>query len=207
MGQVSCPTMPLTKLHLLVMALAMTALAACGDPPPSEYPTQQVYVEDTTLGPGDIFEVRVFRQKELSGTYNVSAEGSISFPLIGTVAVAGKTPAEVESILRQRLSDGYLVDPQVSILVQEYRSKKVSVFGQVRQPGALSFVEGMSVVEAVARAGGFTDLARKNAVTVTRAVEGKEATYVVPVELIGQGKAKPFFVRPGDVVLVPRRPW
>lgn len=208
----------MTRLHLLArvfasMAASMVAVgalvatAACGDPPPSEYPTQQVYVEDTTLGPGDIFAVRVFRQKDLSGTYNVSAEGTIAFPLIGTVAVAGKTPAQVEYILRERLSDGYLVDPQISILVQEYRSKKVSVFGQVRQPGALAFVEGMSVVEAVARAGGFTDLARKNAVTVTRDIAGKKATYTVPVESIGKGKAKNFFVRPGDVVFVPRRAW
>jgi polysaccharide export outer membrane protein len=205
----------MTQLHRLVarvfasMAVftTMVVTAACGDPPPSEYPTQQVYVEDTTLGPGDIFDVRVFRQQEMSGTYNVSAEGTIAFPLIGTVAVAGKTPAEVEYILRERLADGFLVDPQISILVREYRSKKVSVFGQVRQPGALAFVEGMSVVEAVARAGGFTDLARKNAVTVTRDIAGKKTTYTVPVESIGKGTAKNFFVRPGDVVFVPRRAW
>ncbi|WP_428267996.1 polysaccharide biosynthesis/export family protein [Haliangium sp.] len=182
-------------------------MAGCGDPPPSEYPTQQVYVEDTTLGPGDVFDVRVFRQDDMSGTYSVSAEGTISFPLVGTVEVAGRTPAEVERTLRERLADGFLKNPQVSVLVKEYKSKKVSVFGEVKKPGTLLYSEGMTVVEAVAQAGGFTDLARKNAVTVTRTLAGEKTNYTVPVQDIGRGQADNFFVRPGDVVFVPRRLW
>lgn len=190
-----------------LLAGALVGLAGCGDPPPSQYPAQQVYVEDTTLGPGDVFEVRVFRQDDMTGTYSVSSEGAISFPLIGMVAAAGRTPAELEREIRDRLADGYLREPQVSVLVKEYRSKKISVFGQVREPGTFGFSEGMTVVEAVARAGGFTDLARKNAVTVTRKVSGKSTRYTVPVEDIGEGKAENFHVRPGDVVFVPRRLW
>lgn len=196
----------LTHLFVCLVVFVATA-AACGDPPPSDYPTQQVYLEDTTLGPGDIFEVRVFRQKDLTGIYSVSSEGTIAFPLVGLVEVVGKTPVEVERTLRKLLADGYLRDPQVSIWVKEYRSKKVSVFGQVRNPGTLPFAEGMTVVEAVAQAGGFTNLARKNGVTITRVVGKKKTAYTVPVESIGQGRANNFFMRPGDVVFVPRRPW
>jgi polysaccharide export outer membrane protein len=188
------------------MSLAVI-LAGCSDPPPSEYPTQQVYVEDTTLGAGDMFEVRVFRQDDMTGTYSVSSEGTISFPLIGEVAVAGKTPADVERELRERLAEGYLTNPQVSVLVKEYKSKKISVFGQVREPGTFAYSEGMTVVEAVAQAGGFTDLARKNAVSVTRAVGKEKTKFTVPVEDIGEGKADNFYLRPGDVVFVPRRLW
>lgn len=191
-----------------LLAGTLAGLAAgCSDPPPSQYPTQQVYVEDTTLGPGDVFEVRVFRQDDMTGTYSVSSEGTISFPLVGVVEVAGKTPAEIERELRDRLADGYLREPQVSVLVKEYRSKKISVFGQVRDPGTFAFSEGMTVVEALARAGGFTDLARKNAVTVTRKLDAESKRYTVPVEDIGEGKAENFYVRPGDVVFVPRRLW
>lgn len=191
-----------------ILAIAVALLApACSDPPPSEYPTQQAYVEDTTLGPTDIFEVRVFRQKDMSDVYSVSAEGTISFPLIGLVEVAGKTPAEVESELRNRLADGYLKNPQVSVLVKEYRSKKVSVMGQVQHPGTQPFSDGMNIIEAIANAGGFTNMARKNAVTVTRIVNKKETTYTVPVSAISAGKAKNFLIRPGDVVHVPRRVW
>jgi protein involved in polysaccharide export with SLBB domain len=191
----------------VILAAILASLGGCSDPPPSEYPTQQVYVEDTTLGAGDVFEVRVFRQDDMTGTYSVSSEGTISFPLIGEVAVAGKSPADVERELRERLADGYLQDPQVSVLVKEYKSKKISVFGQVREPGTFAYAEGMTVVEAVAQAGGFTDLARKNAVTVTRAVSTEKTKFTVPVEDIGEGKANNFYLRPGDVVFVPRRLW
>lgn len=194
-----------SRIGLLLGVLL--GLVACSDPPPSQYPAQQVYVEDTTLGAGDVFEVRVFRQDDMTGTYSVSAEGTISFPLVGEVAVSGKTPAQIERELRDRLADGYLQNPQVSVLVKEYRSKKISVFGQVREPGTFSFTEGMTVVEAVAQAGGFTDLARKNAVTVTRAQGQEKTRFTVPVEDIGEGKADNFLLRPGDVVFVPRRLW
>ena len=191
---------------LTVLFLASGA-PACGDPPPSEYPTQQAYVEDTTLGPGDVFEVRVFRQEEMTQPYSVSAEGTISFPLIGVVEVAGKTPAQIEEELRARLADGYLKNPQVSVLVKEYRSKKVSVIGQVQKPGTFPYTDGMTIIEAIAGAGGFTNMARKNAVTVTRIIDKKETTYTVPVDSIGAGKAKNFLMRPGDVINVPRRVW
>jgi polysaccharide export outer membrane protein len=190
--------------HLVVF---LSLACACGDPAPSKYPEQQVHVEDTTLGPGDLFDVRVFGQEGMSATYSVSNEGAISFPLIGSVEVGGKTPAAVERDIRERLADGYLRDPQVSVLVREYKSKKISVFGQVRKPGTFGYTDGMTVVEAIAQAGGFNEMARKNAVTVTRKHDDKQTKYTVPVESIGEGKAENFFIRPGDVVFVPRRLW
>jgi protein involved in polysaccharide export with SLBB domain len=199
--------LPRVGSRLGPLCAVLACLAACSDPPPSQYPTQQVYVEDTTLGAGDVFEVRVFRQDDMTGTYSVSSEGTISFPLVGVVGVAGKTPAAVESELRDRLADGYLHNPQVSVLVKEYKSKKISVFGQVREPGTFAYTEGMTVVEAVAQAGGFNDMARKNVVTVTRTVGQDKTKFTVPVEDIGEGKADNFYLRPGDVVFVPRRLW
>ncbi len=158
-----------------------------------------------------MFEIRVFNQAEMSNAYSVSAQGTIQFPLIGDVAVSGKTPEEVEIDIRDRLADGYLKNPQVSILVKEIRSRKVSVFGQVRRPGTLSFSDGMTIVEAVSQAGGFTGMAKKNGVTVTRQTEEqegaktKEEKYTVPVERIGKGSAANFYLRPGDVIFVPER--
>jgi polysaccharide export outer membrane protein len=189
------------------LAAAAVALAACGNPPPSEYPEQRVYVADTTLGAGDVFEVRVFGQQDLTSTYSAGAEGTISFPLIGVVKVAGKTTAVLEAELRDRLADGFLKSPQVSILVKEYKSKKISAFGQVRKPGTLPFTEGMTIIEAISQAGGFTTMARENAVTVTRVTDSTQKTYTVPVEAIGKGKAKQFFIRPGDIIHVPEQAW
>lgn len=193
------------RTSVYISVIASVLAAACADPPPSKYPTQTIHAEDTTLGPGDIFDVRVYRQDEMSKTYSISSEGTFSFPLIGVVKGEGKTPAELERIITTRLADGFLKNPQVSVLVKERRSKKVSVFGQVRRPGTLSFLDGMTVVEAISQAGGFTGLAWKNAVTVTRVVKDKKTRYTVPVEEIGRGKADNFFIRPGDVVFVPQR--
>lgn len=188
-----------------IILLLLALLGACSDPPPSQYPTQKVYLEDVTLGPGDLFEVRVYQMEEMSGTYSAGADGSISFPLIGRIKVQGKNADEVESEIRDRLADGYLVNPQVSVLVQEYRSKKVSVLGQVKKPSTPSYSEGMTIIEAISRAGGFTAMARKNAVTVTRTSDDGQEKFTVPVQNIGKGLAPNFYVRPGDVVFVPER--
>lgn len=200
------------RASLAIIALAAAVLAGCGrfrDPPPSEYPTQEVYVEDTTLGAQDVFEVRVFRHENMSGTYAVSEQGTINFPEIGLVEVAGRTPAQVEQEIQRRLADGYLVNPTVSILVKEYKSKTISVLGQVRKPTTIPYAAGMSIVDAISQAGGFTPMARKNAVKVTRTgtrdAEAKSESFTVPVESIASGKAKAFFLRPGDTIFVPER--
>lgn len=195
---------------LLALCVVVATTAGCGlfrDPPPSDYPTQPVYVEDTTLGRGDLFEVRVFRHEDMSGTYSVSEDGTINFPEIGIVEVAGKTPAAVEQEIQTRLADGYLVDPSVSVLVKEYKSKTISVLGQVRKPTTIPYAAGMSILDAISQAGGFTPMARKNAVKVTRpGAPGTEAVaFTVPVESIAEGKAKTFFLRPGDTIFVPER--
>ncbi len=190
---------------LVLLAGGLPALG-CADPPPSRYPSEEVHVEDSTLGPGDIFDVRVYRQEAMSATYDVSPEGTIAFPLIGEVLVSGKTPKQVEEEIRSRLADGYLVNPQVSLLIKEQRSRNVSVFGQVQHPGRLPFSHSMTIVEAISQAGGFSPMAKKNAVTVTRAeANNTKRKYTVPVESIGDGKAPNFFLRPGDVIWVPER--
>ena len=192
---------------IIPIALTLLTAVACGDPPPSEYPTQEIHEEDATLGAGDTFEVRVYRQEDMSGIYEVSSEGTISFPLIGVVEVGGKTPAQVERELHERLADGYLKDPSVSVLVKEAKSKTITVLGEVDKPITLPFADGMRVTDVIAKAGGFTAMAQKNAVVVTRTIDGKKTRYTVPAGDIKAGKAKNFFIRPGDVVDVPRRTW
>lgn len=192
-------------LHLWLLA-AVALASGCADPPPSNYPTQETYLADMTLGPGDTFEVRVFYGgREMTAPYRVNEAGTIAFPYIGTVEVAGKTPSALEEHLRERLADGYLIDPVVSVFLSETSSKRISVYGQVRNPGSFPFSSGMTIVEAISRAGGFTPMARANAVTVTRTAEEAKTNYTVPVEKIGNGAAPNFPMRPGDVIWVPER--
>ena len=84
------------SLIVLVLAAAAASLPACSDPPPSKYPTQKISVEDTKLGPRDLFEVNVFQQPDLTGQFEVSPECTVTYPLIGVLEVCGLSPPEIE---------------------------------------------------------------------------------------------------------------
>lgn len=159
--------------------------------------------EATALGPGDLLEVRVFQEPDLSGAFRVSTEGKIDYPLCGPVTLAGLNSTQGAEALRKCLSNGFVKNPQVSILVREFNSKKVFVFGEVNKPGTFPFEERMTIVQAITVAGGFTKTAAKNATNVTRLVGGSEKKIRVPVEDIGVGKEKNFLLEPGDIVFVP----
>jgi len=190
------------------LLLATVMLGACGDggsSPRTTAPPSSSTSGVSAVGPGDLFDVRVYGEQSLSSNYEVAADGTINFPLIGSVDVVGKTPTQIEQDIQTRLADGFIKRPSVSVRVTEYRSRRVSVFGQVRSPGTFPYTENMSIVEVISRAGGFTAMARKNSVRVTRA-NGKETERMeVGVEDIGQGKAPNFTVKPGDVIFVPER--
>src|SRR5678810_795047 len=102
------------------LLLLLLAAAACSDPPPSKYPTQQISVEDTKLGARDLFEIRVFQQPELTGDFEVSPGCTVTYPLIGVIEVCGLSPPEVEALIKTKLSDGFLKDPQVSVVIKEF---------------------------------------------------------------------------------------
>jgi len=156
-----------------------------------------------TLGPGDIIEIRVYQDRDLSGVYQVSSDGTIDFPLIGKVDVANRTASDVAKTIQEKLRDGYFKDPYVSVVVKEFVSKLIYVLGQVEKPGTFPYREGMTIVHAITLAGGLTKIARPNSVVVTRVVDGKEKRIVVPLKDISEGKAKNFSLMPGDIIFVP----
>jgi len=157
----------------------------------------------TTLGVGDVFEIRVFMEPELSAVYRVSSDGVINFPLIGKITASGLSAIQLADIIAQKLKDGYLADPQVSIFIKEYNSKKVFIFGEVQRPGTFLYDEDMTIIQAITIAGGFTRNAEKNKVSVTRLDDGIEKRIFLSVENIGRGKEKNFFLKPGDIIFVP----
>lgn len=195
-----------------ILIVLVVLLTACGDPPPSNYPTQALYLEDTRLGPEDELEITVYlgggsqKVEDISKVYPVSVDGSLSFPMIGTVLAVGRSPSEVEKDIHDRLADGYIVNPNVTVQVKQYKSKKISVFGEVRKAGTLTWRPSMTINEAISEALGFTSMAKENAVVVTRrgAADTVEK-FTVPVQKIANSVAPPFYMRPGDSVYVPRR--
>jgi polysaccharide export outer membrane protein len=108
---------------------------------------------DYVIGPQDILLIQVFDQPDLGGKYTVEADGTFTFPLIGRVKAGSLTLRGFERELKGRLADGYFRSPQVTVAVEQYRSQRVFVMGEVRQPGPVALTGGMTLIEALARAG------------------------------------------------------
>lgn len=190
------------------MAAALL-LMACPGPGTQAYTKhtpidlKAITVEASVLGPGDVFEVTVFQEKDLSGIYRVTPDGRIDFPLLGLISVEGLTPAQLAERIRDGLRQGYLRNPSVNVFVKEFNSKKVFVLGQVQKPGTFRYEESMNIIQAITLAGGFAERASRNGTVVTR-VEGQaERRIPVPVEDISEGEAPNFLLLPGDIVFVP----
>ncbi len=192
---------------IMVWSAFLLCLAGCGGTgskqtlPP--LPDLSVLMQSATLGPGDVVEIRVYKEKELSGLYRVGRAGRFDFPLIGQVTASGETPSDLVTQITTRLKDGYLRDPQVSVFVKEFNSKKVFVLGEVRKPGTFRYEDQMTIVQAVTLAGGLKALAAKNRLILTRVEKGDEKKYVIPFNQISEGGVKNVFLQPGDIVYAP----
>ncbi|WP_339777593.1 polysaccharide biosynthesis/export family protein [uncultured Thalassospira sp.] len=156
----------------------------------SAYAAQPVY----TLGSGDKVRITVFGEPDLSGEFEVSGEGQLSLPLIGTVNASGKTLSTLGTDIESKLKDGYLVDPKVNVEVMNYRP--FYILGEVKEPGSYPYVNGMSVLNAVALGGGFTYRADKDDILIIRGGDESRQPEKATPETI---------VLPGDIVRVEER--
>jgi protein involved in polysaccharide export with SLBB domain len=178
-------------LFLTAILFALPALVQ----PAAAQPRQQSAIAAYTLGAGDRLRVVVFGEEDLSGEFEVDGTGFISFKLVGRQQVLGYTLAQTETLLSDRLKQGgYLVDPKISIEVLNFRP--FFILGEVEKRGQYPYVNGMTVANAIAIAGGYTYRAAKNRITIQRfqdpskkeAAAGEETT-----------------VLPGDIIRVPER--
>ena len=151
-------------------------------------------VEGYTLGPGDQLRLTVFRHEDLSGEFELDGEGYFAMPLIGEILAGGMTARVLETELESRLeNEGYLVGPQVSVEVLNYRP--FYIIGEVNNPGSYQYVSGMNVVNAVALAGGFTYRADQDDIIITRGgSNGEEMDAQITSEVL-----------PGDIIEITER--
>src|SRR5206468_1059560 len=110
-------------------------------------------------------------------SYRVANDGTIDYPLAGRLAVAGLRTGEIQHLLVTKLQDGFLRNPQITVTAKERNSQKITVFGQVTKPGQVGYYPNMTIVDAIASAGGFTGIAAKNSVNLRREVKGKIETH------------------------------
>ncbi len=197
----------MTRSFSPILAVFLLFVVGCPPPGGDDYirlPVDTKSIRDSvTLGPGDVFEARVYGEKDLSGVHRVSSDGTIIFPLVGEVTVQNLSTTQIANLLQDKLADGYLKKPYVTIVIKEYNSKKIFVLGQVSKPGTFPFEGEMNVIQAITLAGGFTPMARKNSVIVTRVENQEELRIRVPVEKISEGLAPNLGLKPGDIVFVP----
>src|ERR1043166_3306292 len=126
-----------------VAALAVLLVYVTTDPAHAQ-------VNNYIVGPQDVLTIALFDQQDLSGKYTVEADGTFTFPLIGRVKAGGLTLRGVEDALRKELSNGFFKNPQVSVAVEQYRSQRIFVVGEVRTPGPYALTGDMTFIEALA---------------------------------------------------------
>ena len=199
---------------LKVVALAATVLlAACADsrggPIPYDValaspdaPTIAPLGSDYRIAPMDTLSVKVFRSQDLSGDYQVDLTGNISLPLVGEVAAANLTTAQLDQKLTEVLGAKYFENPDVSVGIKSSTRRSVTVDGAVKQAGTFPIVGPTSLMQAVALAGGTTEDANNRRVAVFRTVGGQRQGAAFDLAAIRHGQAKDPAIYPGDIVIV-----
>lgn len=209
--------MPLRKLAILLVFL----LGGCGAGPKLGAPGSAVQITDYTslpipaatdmvgpqsaylIGPFDRLSVKVHPGDELSrDEIQVDSEGSVSFPLAGTIQVGGRTPREAEALIQDRLRGRYIRDPQVTVVLKETRSQVVTIDGEVQQPGSYPVFGDMTLMRAVANARGLTDDAKLDDVVIFRTVGGQKMAALYNLRAIRRGAVSDPRIYSNDVVVV-----
>jgi polysaccharide export outer membrane protein len=175
-------------------ALLLGGCAGAGAPPISMAEVA-AGLESYHLGAGDRVRVTVFNEPSLTGEYNITPGGALAFPLIGVVNAGGRTIDAVQQELVAKLGEGYVNDPRVSLEVLSYRP--FYILGEVNRPGEYSYASGMTVEQAIARAGGFTYRANEKTVFLRRQTGKGESA--VPL------RQAQVAVLPGDTIRVGER--
>lgn len=158
--------------------------------------------EGYRVGPLDVLDITVFKLTDLSKTVQVSESGRFGFPLIGEVQGSGRTVSEIEKDLEARLGVEYLRNPQVTVLVKEYNSHRITVEGAVKKAGVFPMQGPMSLLQAVATAGGLDELS-DGSLLVFRRVDGRTAVARFNLNDLRNQQGEDPTLQAGDIVMVP----
>lgn len=139
--------------------------------------------KDYRIGKGDVLRINVYKQPDLEKRVRVSDEGKIVLPLIGPVDAKGETVATISKKIEKMLADGYLINPHVSVYIEEFRSQKVTILGDVNRPGLYEISGEISFLELVSKAEGFTPLAGDEAIIKRQSSDDKKHRKVIRIDL------------------------
>ena len=197
----------MSSVARFLFVLTLASLAACHGSRPGPPRNLPAPTHSTTVGPGDVFEVFVVGEQNLPKEYRVSSDGSIDFPYLSRLVVAGAEPQDIAVMIKQKLIEAKILQaPQISVMMKQYNSKRVSIIGQVAKSGTLPWADGMKLVDALSQSGWFTNIADSNHVILTRHVtRDKTVTAVVSVDAITDGEQADILLQAGDTIKVEAR--
>lgn len=158
-----------------------------------------------TIGPEDVLKIDVWHEPEVSSIVAVRPDGKISLPLVGDVAVSGFTPNKLQDVLAQKLQ-AFIANPAVVVTVQEVKSRKFNVLGEVQHPGSYSLAQPVRVLDAISMAGGFRDFAKVTKIYVLRRSPDGESSrlpFNYKEVIRGANAGQNLELEPGDTVIVP----
>ncbi len=167
--------------------------------------TQNVVSSEYVLRTGDVVQVKVYQEDDLTALSRIGKDGAITMPLLGSLRVANKTVGQAATLIHDRLAKGYLVNPQVTVNVSEFAKRRFTVLGQVQRPGTYDMPtdESVTLLQAIAAAGGYTRIGNPHKVTVQRAEGDENKVIHLDAEAMAQDKKqKTFEIRPDDVIVV-----
>lgn len=161
-------------------------------------------LEPFRIGPEDMLAITVWKNDAMSRTVQVRPDGMISLPLLDDVAAAGLTPAQLRDVLAKRLAE-FIPNPEVSVIVTDVRSFKVSVLGEVVKPGRFELRSYTTVLDVLAQAGGFTQFAARARIVILRPAGKtmKRLPFNYNKVVSAGGEEDNVYLQPGDIVLVP----
>jgi polysaccharide export outer membrane protein len=168
------------------------------------YGNEQKEAQDTkkeyVISPNDVLDLAIYEEPDLSVTVRVSQDGTINYPLLGNIKAVGLSIRQLEKNISDLLEKDFLVNPQVSIFVKEYAT--ISILGQVAKPGSYEMKERLTLTQAIALAGGFTETANTKAVKVIHAAGGKRETIEVDIGRIMDKATPDAELKAGDTIII-----
>src|SRR5690606_31946567 len=188
---------------LAVFALLGSSCAPAADTSKARLPPP---VESTTVGPGDVFRMQIVGEKDLPDEFQVASDGSVELPYLHRLEVAGLEPQEIARLIRTELmAKQILTDPSVIVTIEEFSSKRITLLGQVQKPGSFPLSPGLTLVQAVSLAGGFTSIANTERVTLTRKQKDGAITVHLNLDEITSGRSPDIPLQAGDRIYVQER--
>lgn len=171
---------------------------------PADAPASAATGPSYQIGPDDVLNVSVWKEPTISNTVPVRPDGKISLPLINDVQAAGLTPSALAGAITEKLKK-FITDPQVTVIVTAVNSQRVYVLGEVTRPGAFPMIPGMTVLQLLSDAGGFTAFANRKNIHVVRVENGKQVKYAFNYNeaLRGDKPDQNIVLKSGDTVVVP----